>query len=58
MERKAERDGVQALQAFDEEMIERVARRTVQVLREETGNPLPELSKSKHESPPDGDDSK
>jgi hypothetical protein len=62
MERKAERDGVQALQEFDEEMIERVAKRAardaVQALRDETRNPLPELSKSKHESPPNGDDLK
>jgi hypothetical protein len=59
MEEKAARDGVHALQEFDEEMIEKVARRAardaVQALRDVTRNPLPELSKSKHESPPDGE---
>jgi predicted HicB family RNase H-like nuclease len=56
---KAGRDGVQE---FDEKMIERVAKTAaidaVQAQREETRNLLTELSKSKHESPPKGEDSK
>jgi predicted HicB family RNase H-like nuclease len=57
---KAARDGVQAHQEFQEEMIERAAKRAardaVQAQREETRKLLAELSKSKHESPPKGED--
>ena len=60
MEKKAERDAAQALQEFQEEMIERAAKRAardaVQAQREETRNLLAELSESKHESPPKGED--
>jgi predicted HicB family RNase H-like nuclease len=60
MEEKAERGGVQALQEFQEEMIERAAKRAardaVEAQREETRNLLAELNKSKHESPPKGED--
>jgi predicted HicB family RNase H-like nuclease len=60
MEEKAARDAVQALQEFQEEMIERAAKKAardaVQAQRE-IRNPLAtELSKSKHESPPNGED--
>ena len=62
MEEKAARDAVQALQEFQEEMIERAAKKAardaVQAQRE-IRNPLAtEFSKSKHESPPKGEDSK
>jgi predicted HicB family RNase H-like nuclease len=60
MEEKAARDAVQALQEFQEEMIERAAKKAardaVQAQRE-IRNPLAtEFSKSKHESPPKGED--
>jgi hypothetical protein len=58
MMKKAERDAVQALQDV-EEIIEKAARNAVQAQQEETRNLLAaELSKSKHESPPKGEDSK
>jgi hypothetical protein len=54
--KKAERDAVQAQQEF-EEMIKTVARDAVQAQQEETRKLLAaELSKSKHESPPKGED--
>ena len=40
-----------------DKMEEKATRDAVQALQE-TGNPLAELSKSKHESPPKGEDSK
>jgi predicted HicB family RNase H-like nuclease len=59
---KTASDGVQGLQKFEEEMIERVAKRAardaVQAQQEETRNLLAELSKSKDESPPKGEDPK
>ena len=63
MKKKAERDAVQAQQEFQEEMIERAAKRAardaVQAQQEETRKLLAaEPSKSKHESPPKGEDSK
>jgi len=58
MKKKAERDAVQAQQEV-KEMIEKAARDAVQAQQEETRNLLAaELSKSKHESPPKGEDSK
>jgi uncharacterized protein (DUF1778 family) len=48
---KAASDGVQAQQDVEE-----IIQRAVQAQREETRNLLAELSKSKHESPPKGED--
>src|SRR5262249_2453012 len=48
---KAARDGVQAQQGVEE-----IIQRAVRAQREETRNLLTELSKSKHESPPKGED--
>src|SRR5262249_53967293 len=58
MMKKAERDAVQA-QKEVKEMIEKVARDAVEAQRDLTRKLLAaELSKSKHESPPNGEDSK
>jgi predicted HicB family RNase H-like nuclease len=57
MEEKAARDAVQALQEV-KEVIEKAARDAVQAQQETRNLLAAELSKSKHESPPKGEDSK
>ena len=63
MEEKATREAVQAQQEFQEEMIERAAKRAardaVQAQQDQTRKLLAAgPSKSKHESPPKGEDPK
>jgi len=57
MEEKAARDAVQALQEV-KEVIEKAARDAVRAQQETRNLLADELSKSKHESPPKGEDSK